>query len=107
MTGISNCPPSVLELNIDQIIRERHKRHERMWSRLDVPEIIMPILKEKNPHAKCLCWKLVTCSRTLDKVGHSMHSYNLHNMMVGRLLHAKLMRNGEYTAMGASQIWLF
>lgn len=100
ITGISSCPPSVLKLNIDQIIRERHKRHERMWLRLDVPEIIMPILKEKNPHAKCLCWKLVTCSRTLDNVGHSMHSYNLHSTMVGRWLRAKLMSNGEIDTQG-------
>jgi len=95
VAGIPRFPPSALELNIDQIIRERHKRHERMWSRLDVPEIIMPILKEKNPHAKCLCWKLVTCSRTQDKVGHSMEPCNLHSTMVGRWLRAKLMSNGE------------
>jgi hypothetical protein len=96
VAGIPRFPPSALELNIDQIIRERHKRHERMWSRLDVPEIIMPILKEKkNPHAKCLCWKLVTCSRMQDKVGHSMESCNFHSTMVGRWLRAELMSNGE------------
>ena len=60
MTGISNCPPSVLEIDIDQIVRERHKRHERIWLRLDVPKIIMPSLKEKNHDADYICWKLVT-----------------------------------------------
>lgn len=95
VAGIPTCPPPASEIKIDQIIRERRKRHERMWSRLDVPEIIMPILKEKNPHAKCLCWKLVTCSRMRDKLGHSMESCNFHSTMVGRWLRAKLMSNGE------------
>jgi len=55
VANIPRCPPSTLEDKIDQIIRERLQRHERMWSMLDTPKIIMPIFKVKDPQAKRLC----------------------------------------------------
>ncbi|OVA11392.1 SAC3/GANP/Nin1/mts3/eIF-3 p25 [Macleaya cordata] len=51
------------ELNIDRVLRERSERHGRSWLRLNVSEVVASILSERNPDAKCLCWKLILCSQ--------------------------------------------
>ncbi|KAJ3683864.1 hypothetical protein LUZ60_014091 [Juncus effusus] len=45
-------------LNIDRAIRERYKRREKSWSLLNLSNLVTPILSERNPDARCLCWKL-------------------------------------------------
>ncbi|GLJ39871.1 hypothetical protein SUGI_0815420 [Cryptomeria japonica] len=85
--GIQNL--SMVELNIDQIVRERYNMHTRMWSKLDVPEVIGPILSQKNPQAMCLCWKLVLCSRIDDK------SCTNSSQIVGQWLRFKMMGNDK------------
>ncbi|KAI3980019.1 hypothetical protein MKX01_042673 [Papaver californicum] len=52
------------ELNIDSLLRERRERHAVSWSRLNVSEVVATILSERNPDAKCLCWKLILCCQT-------------------------------------------
>eukprot|EP01018_Ginkgo_biloba_P025942 Gb_02851 [translate_table: standard] len=91
VAGIPRCPRSLGELNIDQLIRERRNRHERMWSKLDVADVIAPIISERNPQAKCLCWKLLICSETKDKVGHATGTLTCSSPIAGRWLRTKLM----------------
>ncbi|TVU37512.1 hypothetical protein EJB05_10828, partial [Eragrostis curvula] len=50
---------AVHELDIGHAFKERHARQQRSWSRLNVSELSGPILLEKNPGARCLCWKLL------------------------------------------------
>ncbi|MCL7037117.1 hypothetical protein MKW94_003534 [Papaver nudicaule] len=52
------------QLNIDRLLRERRERHGKSWSRLNVSEVVATILGERNPDAKCLCWKLILCCQT-------------------------------------------
>ncbi|KAI3948186.1 hypothetical protein MKX01_014785 [Papaver californicum] len=52
------------ELNIDRLLRERRERHAASWSRLNVSEVVATILGERNPDAKCLCWKLILSCQT-------------------------------------------
>lgn len=85
--GIQNL--SMGELNIDQIVRERCNMHTLMWSKLDVPEIIAPILSQKNPWAMCLCWKLVLCSRIDEE------SCTNSSQIVGQWLRSKMMGNDK------------
>ncbi|KAK9161393.1 hypothetical protein Syun_007734 [Stephania yunnanensis] len=54
----------VSELDIDDAMRERRKRQARSWSRLNVSSVIAEILSKRNPDARCLCWKLIVCSKT-------------------------------------------
>lgn len=48
--------------NIDHVMSERHEIQERSWSVLNPSDVVAAKLVEKNPDAKCLCWKLVLCS---------------------------------------------
>eukprot|EP01018_Ginkgo_biloba_P038999 Gb_36375 [translate_table: standard] len=88
-------PISVKELNLEQLWRERQNKLERMWMRLDVPDLIAPVLSEKNPQAKCLCWKLILCSRTRDKDGYSARRRTHATNCIGRWLLAKVMGNDK------------
>lgn len=38
---------------------KRHEIREKSWSRLNVSEVVAAELGEKNPDAKCLCWKIL------------------------------------------------
>ncbi|KAH6769835.1 hypothetical protein C2S52_014638 [Perilla frutescens var. hirtella] len=49
--------------NIDHLLRERHETQQRSWSVLNPSDVVVSELVEKNPDAKCLCWKLVLCSQ--------------------------------------------
>jgi nuclear mRNA export protein SAC3 len=46
-------------LNIDHAIRARLRKQEKSWSLLNTSEVVTPILAQKNPHSRCLCWKLL------------------------------------------------
>ncbi|KAI3469482.1 hypothetical protein Pfo_026145 [Paulownia fortunei] len=79
-------------LNIDHVMNERHEIQERSWSVLNPSEVVAAKLVEKNPDAKCLCWKLVLCSQE-----ETLHEDNigLQNSAAlsaaGSWLHSKLM----------------
>ncbi|XP_047979810.1 SAC3 family protein B isoform X2 [Salvia hispanica] len=49
--------------NIDHVMRERHETQQRSWSVLNPLDVVASKLFEKNPDAKCICWKLVLCSQ--------------------------------------------
>ncbi|CAA7388702.1 unnamed protein product [Spirodela intermedia] len=48
-------------LNIDHVAMERYCNYQRSWCRFNVSEVIAPILRARNPLAKCLVWKLAVC----------------------------------------------
>lgn len=50
-------------LNIDHVMRERRETQQKSWSVLNPSDVVASKLVEKNPNAKCLCWKLVLCSQ--------------------------------------------
>ncbi|XP_077218164.1 SAC3/GANP/Nin1/mts3/eIF-3 p25 family isoform X2 [Tasmannia lanceolata] len=74
------------ELNIDHVVRERLDRYGKSWSRLNVSEVVLQILSETNPDARCICWKLIICSQVNDTKGHVSS-----NHLVGKWLVSKLM----------------
>ncbi|XP_042037329.1 SAC3 family protein B-like isoform X1 [Salvia splendens] len=49
--------------NIDHVMRERRETQQRSWSVLNPLDVVASKLFEKNPDAKCICWKLVLCSQ--------------------------------------------
>lgn len=49
-------------LDIDRIMNMRRKIQGRSWSVLNPSNVVAAKLAEKNPDAKCLCWKLLLCS---------------------------------------------
>lgn len=79
---------AIHELDIGHAFRERHARQQRSWSRLNVSELSGPILLERNPDARCLCWKLLL----LVPPG-SMES--LTNNLTSKWLLKKLMGSGN------------
>ncbi|XP_078441350.1 SAC3/GANP/Nin1/mts3/eIF-3 p25 family [Wolffia australiana] len=48
-------------LDIDKVAKKRYLNYERSWAQLNVSEAIAPALSTRNPHAKCLVWKLAIC----------------------------------------------
>ncbi|XP_073138097.1 SAC3 family protein B [Henckelia pumila] len=50
-------------LDIDRIITMRSQIQGRSWSVLNPSDVVAAKLAEKNPDAKCLCWKLLLCSQ--------------------------------------------
>lgn len=50
---------AVHELDIGHAFKERYTRQQRSWSRLNVSELTGPILIERKPDARCLCWKML------------------------------------------------
>lgn len=84
-------PSIISELNIDHVVRERDKRHRRLWSRLNVSEVVEGILSERNPDAKCICWKIVVCFQMNDtrRDGSLQRIQNTH--LVGPWMLSKLM----------------
>ncbi|KAK6130411.1 hypothetical protein DH2020_035821 [Rehmannia glutinosa] len=78
--------------NIDRVMSERHEIQERSWSVLNPSEVVAPKLVEKNPDAKCLCWKLVLFSQK-----ETLHEDNIELpnetalSAAGSWLHSKLI----------------
>ena len=72
------------ELNIDSFARERFGKLGKSWARLNVSELVAPILTTRNPDAKCISWKLVFL---VHANGTESQTYNL----ALRWLHSKIM----------------
>ncbi|KAK1292460.1 hypothetical protein QJS10_CPB17g01435 [Acorus calamus] len=77
----------ISNLNIDDALKERHDKHGKSWSSLNVSEVITPILHAKNPDARFLCWKLIVCPPTNDS-GQA-------NQRASTWLISKLMGSGK------------
>ncbi|XP_010242537.1 PREDICTED: SAC3 family protein B isoform X2 [Nelumbo nucifera] len=84
-------PRFVGELNIDNIARERHEKHRRFWSRVNVSEVVERTLSERNPDAKCLCWKLIFCSQMNDTRREGLQQRSPVDDLTGQWLLSKLM----------------
>ncbi|XP_040381700.1 SAC3 family protein B isoform X2 [Oryza brachyantha] len=50
---------TVHDLDIRHAFEERHSRQQLSLSPLNVSELAGPILTERNPDARCICWKLL------------------------------------------------
>ncbi|KAA8527528.1 hypothetical protein F0562_034757 [Nyssa sinensis] len=74
-------PNSFGQFNIDCIMSERYKKREQSWSRLNVSDVVAGKLGERNPDAKCLCWKIILCSQIdhpdREELGQSSQSAHL------------------------------
>ncbi|XP_043713051.1 SAC3 family protein B-like isoform X1 [Telopea speciosissima] len=79
------------ELNIDHIVKERHEIQRRLWSRLNVAEVVEGILRERNPDAKCCCWKLLVCFQMNGTGRNGSLQKSQINHFAGRWLLNKLM----------------
>lgn len=60
----------VEELDYDHVMRDRYEKHERSWSRINVSDVVAGILEQRNPDAKCLCWKVVLFSYVNEPQGN-------------------------------------
>eukprot|EP00252_Welwitschia_mirabilis_P019871 TRINITY_DN4711_c0_g2_i1.p1 TRINITY_DN4711_c0_g2~~TRINITY_DN4711_c0_g2_i1.p1 ORF type:complete len:851 (-),score=184.10 TRINITY_DN4711_c0_g2_i1:41-2215(-) len=89
--GLTTYHTPLVNFNIDDFLRQRQKRHKEMWSSLNVPEIVTPVLLQKNPQGKCLCWKLVICSE--DK--HTGAKSQGFKSLARQWLHRKLMGDAK------------
>ncbi|KAF5179650.1 Sac3 family protein b [Thalictrum thalictroides] len=78
-------------LDIDRALRERRERHQKSWSRLNVSEVVGGILGERNPDAKCLCWKLIVCSQPSVTEGERFVKRGQTNQSASLWLHSKIM----------------
>ncbi|KAH7431739.1 hypothetical protein KP509_08G063500 [Ceratopteris richardii] len=67
-TQTKSLPANMIELDIIKTEEARFMKIERMWSKLDVIGLVHPILKEKNPVCKFLCWKLLMCSHAHEPI---------------------------------------
>ncbi|GLU08279.1 hypothetical protein SLE2022_252010 [Rubroshorea leprosula] len=86
------------ELDFDHFMRERYKKQERSWLRLNVSDVVAGILAERNPDAKCLCWKLVLCSYVnVSEGGAFTHKGQIADWAAGPWLFSKLMPSREET----------
>ncbi|GLT37106.1 hypothetical protein SLA2020_114420 [Shorea laevis] len=86
------------ELDFDNVMRERYEKRERSWSRLNVSDVVAGILGQRNPDAKCLCWKIVLCSYVNGlEGGPLMQKSQLANCAAGSWLFSKLMPSREET----------
>ncbi|CAL5415933.1 unnamed protein product [Camellia sinensis] len=78
--------------NINRVMHERYERHERSWSRLNVSDVIAATLNERNPAAKCFCWKIILCSQTDNPDGDRLQqSSQVAHFTAGSWLHSKLI----------------
>jgi hypothetical protein len=72
------------EFDIDHIMRKRYDKYKQSWSMLNVSDVVAGTLCRRNPHAKCLCWKIILCC-PLDNPERDSHS------AAGQWLFSKLM----------------
>ncbi|KAL0457352.1 UNVERIFIED_CONTAM: SAC3 family protein B [Sesamum latifolium] len=78
--------------DIDHVMSERHEIQERSWSVLNPSDVVAAKLAEKNPDAKCLCWKMILCSQEEAMHGDSRELQTEASMSAaGSWLHSKLM----------------
>lgn len=62
-------------------MRERHETQQRSSSVLNPSEVVASKLFEKNPDAKCICWKLVLCSQEADPAQPTAYSWLLSKLI--------------------------
>lgn len=79
------------EFNVHLIMKERHDKHERSWSKLNVSEVVAGRLSERNASSKCLCWKVVLCSQ-IDGSDRS----SLSGLAAGLWLYSKILPAGDH-----------
>ncbi|KAL0388736.1 UNVERIFIED_CONTAM: SAC3 family protein B [Sesamum radiatum] len=98
--------------DIDHVMSERHEIQERSWSVLNPSDVVAAKLAEKNPDAKCLCWKMILCSQEEAMHGDSRELQTEASMSAaGSWLHSKLMpasNDGDRNLLVSSQglaIW--
>ncbi|KAG8079518.1 hypothetical protein GUJ93_ZPchr0007g3195 [Zizania palustris] len=82
---------AVHDLDIGRAFKERHSRQLLSLSRLNVSELAGPILNERNPDARCICWKLLV----LVPPGAMEHKTNNYT---SKWLLKKLMGSGNEDA---------
>ncbi|KAL4284034.1 hypothetical protein GQ457_16G030350 [Hibiscus cannabinus] len=83
------------ELDFDHVMRERCKKYESSWSRLNVSHVVSGILGQRNPDAKCLCWKIILCSPE-SKQGDQLGQKNqVGQLAAGPWLFSKIMPSAE------------
>ncbi|KAF3784119.1 SAC3 family protein B [Nymphaea thermarum] len=82
--------PSV-EFKLDNIVKERKQRWRKSWSRVNVSEVVLQLLHQKNLQSKCICWKLVLSIRTKQIEQHFSASHKQYNQLVASWLVSKLM----------------
>lgn len=77
-------------------MRERHDKHEQSWAKLNVSDVIVGKLSERNAGAKCLCWKVVLCSQmdgpNADKLEQRSQ---VSGLAAGSWLYSKIMPAGN------------
>lgn len=85
---------TVGNFDIDHITKERFRKHEQSWSRLNVADVTATRLKETNPKAKCLCWKIILLSpmHGPDSETHDQ-TFRFTHLAASHWLRAKLMPN--------------
>lgn len=76
-------------IDIDSIIQERNTHHAKSFCRLNVSDVVGPILITRNPTSRCLIWKLLFC------VYHGDQSDDQINRLASTWLALKLMGRGS------------
>ncbi|WOH12921.1 hypothetical protein DCAR_0832430 [Daucus carota subsp. sativus] len=94
------------EFNVRLVMKERHDKHERSWSKLNVSDVVAHKLSERNSSSKFLCWKVVLCSQIYGLDGSC-----LSGLAAGSWLYSKIIPAGDYnddnllTSSTALSIW--
>ncbi|KAK9009400.1 hypothetical protein V6N11_035939 [Hibiscus sabdariffa] len=83
------------ELDFDHAMRERCKKFESSWSRLNVSDVVSGILGQRNPDAKCLCWKIILCSSDTKKRDQQEQKNQVGQLEAGPWLFSKIMPSAE------------
>lgn len=90
-----------MELNFMQTENRRFDKIQRMWTALDVIEVVSPVLKQKNPSCKFLCWKLVMYSGVQNSDGRVEGRHD----KCGEWLLAKMLHQIPFDRIEAEEIF--
>lgn len=89
-------PSTSGKFNMHRIMRERHDKHEQSWAKLNVSDVIVGKLSERNTGAKCLCWKVVLCSQMDDPDADKLEQRSqVSGLAAGSWLYSKIMPAGN------------
>ncbi|KAK5805147.1 SAC3 family protein B [Gossypium arboreum] len=83
------------ELDFDHVMSERCEKYERSWSRLNVSDVVSSILGQRNPDAKCLCWKIILCSPESSQGEQPRQNNQVGHLAAGPWLFSKIMPSTE------------
>ncbi|PPS16804.1 hypothetical protein GOBAR_AA03809 [Gossypium barbadense] len=83
------------ELDFDHVMSERCEKYERSWSRLNVSDVVSSILGQRNPDAKCLCWKIILCSPESSEGEQPRQNNQVGHLAAGPWLFSKIMPSTE------------